>query len=99
MLSIPRFEAPSISITSTEFVCDISRQFEHSLHGVGEGPFSQLRTLARMRNRCFPHPARSGKKIGVSDTVQANRVLERPCRMRLADNLFKGARPPFSGND
>ncbi len=51
------------------------------------------------RNGCFPHPAGPGKKVGMGDTAKPNRILECPCRMRLAYHLFKGLRPPFSGND
>ena len=45
---MPLFEAPSISIISSEFVLVISLHEIHLLQGVGVGPFSQFRAFARI---------------------------------------------------
>ena len=49
MSSIPRLEAASISITSSDLPAAIVRQFSHSPHGSPETPAPQLRALARIR--------------------------------------------------
>jgi hypothetical protein len=49
MSSIPRFDAASISITSSERPPAIVRQLSHSPHGSPEIPRSQFSALARMR--------------------------------------------------
>ena len=49
MSSIPRCEAASISITSSEVPSAIARQAWQVLSGVGVGPCSQFSALARMR--------------------------------------------------
>src|SRR6266545_1021389 len=46
---MPRFEAASISITSTVPPAVISRQLAHSPQGAAVGPLMQLRQRARMR--------------------------------------------------
>ena len=46
---MPRLLAPSISSTSTSSPALMLRQMSHSLQGVGVGPFSQFRALARIR--------------------------------------------------
>ena len=49
MSSIPRCEAASISITSSEVPSAIARHAWQVLSGVGVGPCSQFSALARMR--------------------------------------------------
>ena len=46
---MPRFDAASISITSTAEPAAISRQLAHLPHGVIVGPASQFRQRAKMR--------------------------------------------------
>ncbi len=54
---MPRLDAPSISWTSMEMPSVISLQFAQPLQGISEGPFSQLRALARIRaTEVFPTP-------------------------------------------
>ena len=49
--SMPRFDAPSISMTSMSSPVKIDRQASHSLHGsgVGASELRQLSALARIR--------------------------------------------------
>jgi len=55
--SIPRFDAASISITSSEVPEAISLQESHSPQGVAVGPFTQFSALARIRAAVvFPTP-------------------------------------------
>ena len=49
MSSMPRCEAASISITSSEVPAAIARQAWHVPSGVVVGPCAQLRHFARMR--------------------------------------------------
>jgi len=49
MSSIPRWEAASISTTSSEVPSAIARQAWQVLSGVGVGPCSQFSALARIR--------------------------------------------------
>ena len=54
---MPRFEAPSISMTSSERPAAMSVQQSHTPQGVVVGPFAQLRDFARMRALVvFPTP-------------------------------------------
>ena len=46
---MPAFDAPSISITSTDMSCVISRQFAQVLQGIPVGPCSQLSAFAKIR--------------------------------------------------
>ena len=51
------FEAPSISITSSDDPAVISLQNSHSPHGVAVGPFAQFNDFARiLAVDVFPHP-------------------------------------------
>ena len=55
--SIPRFDAASISITSSDPPAVISRHASHSLQGVAAGPLTQLSAFAKMRAVVvFPTP-------------------------------------------
>ena len=63
MSSIPRCDAASISITSREVPLAIVTQGLQTLHGVGVGPCTQLRPLARMRAiEVFPVPRGPAKR-------------------------------------
>src|SRR5579859_7755380 len=60
---MPRFEAASISITSSEVPAAISLQESHSPHGSAVGPFAQFMAFARIRAAVvFPTP-RAPEKI------------------------------------
>ena len=57
MSSMPRWEAASISITSSEVPPVIATQAWQVLSGVADGPCSQLSAFARMRaSDVFPVP-------------------------------------------
>ena len=59
-----------------------------------------MRALARMRaTEVFPTPRAPVKQIGMGDTVQPNRILQRPGHMGLADDLIEGLRAPFACYD
>ena len=63
MSSIPRCEAASISITSSEVPFAIATQAWQVLSGVGVGPCAQLSALARMRaSEVLPVPRGPAKR-------------------------------------
>ena len=54
---MPRFEAASISMTSSEVPAAISLHESHTPQGSGVGPFTQFRAFARIRAAVvFPTP-------------------------------------------
>jgi hypothetical protein len=62
--STPVWLAASISCTSIELDAAISRHGEHSPHGSGVGPRSQLRDFARIRAiEVFPMPRGPERRI------------------------------------
>ena len=74
--SIPRLEAPSISITSRLRPAEISRHAGHLPQGAAVGPSWQLSARARiLAQEVFPTPARPGKKIGVGKAVLLDGAL------------------------
>ena len=78
----------------------ISRQLAQTPQGVAVGPSMQLRQRARMRATVvFPGSALAGKDITMSDALLRNGVLERGADMLLADQLRKGLRPVFPGDN
>jgi hypothetical protein len=63
MSSMPRCEAASISITSSEVPFAIVTHALQTLSGVGVGPCAQLRPLARMRaSEVLPVPRGPAKR-------------------------------------
>ena len=63
MSSIPRWEAASISMTSSEVPLAIVTHGLQTLSGVGVGPWTQFKPLARIRaSEVFPVPRGPAKR-------------------------------------
>ena len=97
MSSIPRFEAPSISRTSTSLPAEIPWQSSHSLQGTPPVAVGQFKALARIRAvDVFPTPrapeqAKSGEGqvvliSGERDIGKSRLTLSLPAQ--LADESF-----------
>ena len=74
---MPRWEAASISITSSEVPFVIATQAWQVLSGCAVGPCAQLIPLARMRaSDVLPVPRGPGEQIGLADFALLDRVCE-----------------------
>src|SRR5271166_1425256 len=96
---MPRFEAASISITSSEVPAAISLQESHTPHGSGVGPFTQFSAFARMRAAVvFPTPRAPEKNVRVRHAIVLDRVLQCFRDVFLPDEVRERLRPPFPGD-
>jgi len=96
---MPRLDAASISITSSEFPsrfrgrsrtrCKVPRLGFHAIERLRENA----------RRSCFAHAARAGKNIGVRHAAGLDGVRQRARDMLLPDYVRKRLRPPFSRDD
>ena len=90
MSSIPRCEAASISITSSEVPFAIETQAWHVLSGVGVGPCAQLSALARIRAiDVFPVPRGPAKRYAWRTWSCRDRVPQRADDRLLPDDLVE----------
>ncbi len=97
---MPRFDAPSISMTSTDVPAAVSRQESHLPHGVGVGPSAQFSAFARMRAVVvFPTPRGPENRKAWASLSRGDRILERPGDVPLADHVLEYLGPPFSRQD
>ena len=93
-------EAASNSMTSKDLPCVISAQNSHSLQGstglsgldsASESRFAQFTAFAKRRATVvLPVPLGPQKKIGMTDSIQANLVLQRFDDVLLPHHLVKG---------
>ena len=78
----------------------ISLQRAHSLQGVGVGPRSQLRALARMRAALvLPTPRTPGEQVAVGDAAALDGVGEDAGDVLLPHHVRETLRPPFAGQN
>ena len=90
MSSIPRCEAASISITSSEVPSAIARHAWQVLSGVGVGPVLAVQRLREdARERGLAGSARAGEEVRLADLPVRDRVLQRPDDRLLADDLVE----------
>ena len=94
MSSIPRCEAASISITSSEEPFAIATQAWQTLSGVAVGPCSQLTAFARIRAiEVLPVPRGPGEEVGLPELAELDRVPQRPHDRLLPDHVVEVLRP------
>jgi len=88
---MPRLEAASISMTSSEVPEAISLQESQTPQGFRGWPVHGSSGLwpESAPPWFFPTPARSGKNVRMRDPVIANRVLQRFRDVRLPDKIRK----------
>ena len=90
---MPRCEAASISITSSEVPFEIATQAWQVLSGVGVGPVRAVDRLGEdARERRLAGAARAGEEVGLPHLVRLDRVRERPHDRLLPDDLAEGLR-------
>ena len=97
---MPRFDAASISITSTDDPEAISTQLEQTPQGVGVGPFSQFRQRGQNARdgSLLAGAALARKNIAMRDPVLRDRVLNGGFDVFLADELAERLRPVLAGD-
>ncbi len=97
---MPRFDAASISITSSELP---GRNFAAGVAFVarlGRGALFAVERLGEdARGGRLAHAAHAGKNVGVGHAARANGVLQRARDVLLADDVRERLRPPFSRDD
>ena len=87
---MPRLEAASISMTSTELPAAISMQLAHTPQGVVGGPFDAIQTARQdAGHRGLAGPALPRKNVAVRDPVLRDGVLERRLDVLLADQFAR----------
>ncbi len=93
MSSTERFEAASISITSSELPAAIVRQDSHSPQGVSGGPVDAVQRAGEdLRHRGLARSPRADEQVGVVHPVALDRVSQRAHHVLLADHLVEGLR-------
>ena len=100
MLSIPVFEAPSISRTSTR------RSSSNGPTELADIAWGRRRALGAIQGfsedpggRRLPDAARPGEQIGLGNTTGPDRVLKRLDERLVPDHLFKGLGPVLTGEN
>ena len=98
---MPRLEAASISITSSEPPAgDFEAAGAHAAGLDRSGPCTQFRQRARMRATVvLPGAALAGKNVAVRDAVLRDGVFERGLDVLLVDHIVERLRPVFAGDD
>ena len=94
MSSIPRCEAASISITSSEEPFAIATQAWQTLSGVGRRPLLAVDRLREdPRHRRLARSARARKEVRLPQLAELDRVPQRPHDRLLADDVVEVLRP------
>ena len=95
--SIPRFEAASISSTSSAVPSRIATQFSHVLSGVAVGPFTQSMQRARIfAADVLPEPRGPGEQVRVREPTRFQGRRQRLDHGVLADQVGERPGPPGS---
>src|SRR5438876_5247252 len=90
MSSMPRCEAASISITSSDVPLAIVTHGLQTLSGVGVGPLDTVQALGQDPcERGLPGAARAGEEICRAHLPGRDRVFQRPDDCFLADDLVE----------
>ena len=91
---MPRCDAASISITSSEVPSVIATHAWQVLSGVGRRPVRAVERLREdPRERRLAGAARAGEQVRLAHLALLDRVRERPHDRFLADHLLEGLRP------
>ena len=90
-------EALSISMTSREAPCAISRQLVHSQQGSGTTPWAQLSALAKIRAVVVLPFRGADEEVGMPDAVLQDGVLQGAGDVLLANDLAEALGPPLPG--
>ena len=86
---MPRFEAASISITSTRVARGDFRQLAHTPHGCRGGSLYAIQaTRQNAGDRRFSGAALSREDVAMRNAPASNRVFERRSDVLLADQIF-----------
>ena len=90
MSSTERFDAASISITSSDDPAAIVRQDSHSPQGVTRRPVDAVERAGEdLRQRRLAGAARADEEVGVVDAVLLDRVAQGAHDVLLADHLVE----------
>ena len=90
MSSIPRCDAASISITSSDVPFAIATQAWQVPSGFGVGPVLAVERLREdARHRGLPGAARAGEEVGLAQLPQLDRVAQRADDRLLADDVVE----------
>src|SRR6266849_2388450 len=96
---MPRFDAASISITSSEVPAAISLHESQSPQGSGVGHFTQFMAFARILAAVVFPTARPGENIRVRHAVVPDCICEPLRDVLLSDKIAEGLRTPLAGYD
>jgi hypothetical protein len=91
---MPRFDAASISSTSSDVPAEISRHESHvPLSGSASGLSRSSAPWPECARGGFAHAAHARKNVRVRHAVRIDRVRQRPRDVLLPDNLAERLRP------
>ena len=100
MLSTPVRDAASSSMTSSERPSMISVQEHASIAGRRDRSFLAVEALRQNpRHGRLAGAAQPGEHVRVGEPAAGEGVFERPCDVRLPDELVERLRPPCSRQD